>query len=81
MAAAALTARELSQVVSMMLGELNGSHLGFYFRGNAWRKPGWTEVTAHLGARFDPTFVGRGLRVDRPVGGGQGIATILEATA
>ena len=63
-AAACVTDRELNTVVALMLGELNGSHLGF--RSNAtppWRKPGWNDVTAHLGVRFDPEFSGPGLRV------------------
>jgi len=62
-AAASVAPRELEQSVAMMLGELNGSHLGFFMRSNAWRKPGWTEATGHLGVRFDLAFAGPGVRI------------------
>lgn len=63
----------LATVVNLMLGELNGSHLGF-FVGNALRRPDpnampespagrWSETTGHLGVRFDSTFAGPGLKV------------------
>jgi len=50
-------------VVSLMLGELNGSHLGF--TPSFKPRPGneWTETTAHLGVRFDPAFAGPGLKI------------------
>ena len=62
----------LTTVVQLMLGELNGSHLGF-FAGSATlpaRRPGmpleepaagdhkWSAVTAHLGVRFDENYPG-----------------------
>ena len=62
-------------VVNLMLGELNGSHLGFRSRrgGGAGPDPepgaepettrGWAPRTAHLGVRFDPTDKGPGLKV------------------
>lgn len=67
----------LATVVQLMLGELNGSHLGFYpGMGNlpgrrsappAAGEPGgernWRPVTPHLGVRFDPEFKGPGLKV------------------
>jgi len=55
----------LETVVGMMLGELNGSHLGFNIREPAARADdkSWREVTGHLGARFDPAFEGPGLRI------------------
>ncbi len=58
----------LSQIVNMMLGELNGSHLGFYAGGRRGRSQPdgsdtWHDVTAHLGLRFDPNYKGPGLRV------------------
>lgn len=58
---------DLSLVMSLMLGELNGSHLGFYPRpapgpsmegGDDWR-----PTTVHLGVRFDTKFKGPGLKV------------------
>lgn len=57
----------LTLVISLMLGELNGSHLGFYYRGPETAptapKPGWTDTTVHLGLRFATAFKGAGLRV------------------
>ena len=54
-------------VVSLMLGELNGSHLGFSSRDNlSPRLEGgddWRPTTVHLGVRFDDTFQGPGLKV------------------
>jgi tricorn protease len=61
-------------VVSLMLGELNGSHLGFTpsAGGAAGPRPrgfggggaeGPVETTAHLGLRFDPGHRGPGLKV------------------
>lgn len=52
-------------VVTLMLGELNGSHLGFLPSSlTRTSDPGtWTEATAHLGVRFDPTYRGPGLRI------------------
>jgi tricorn protease len=53
------------RIVSLMLGELNGSHLGF----SAARDPAppdphqWPVVTRHLGVRFDLPSEGPGLRV------------------
>ena len=63
MAARSVTPEELDQVVTMMLGELNGSHLGFNATSRHWSRPGWREVTRHLGVRFDPAHEGEGLRV------------------
>jgi tricorn protease len=66
----------LATVIQLMLGELNGSHLGF-FAGSLTlpaRRPGgppeeptvdrtWRPLTQHLGARFDTDFKGPGLKV------------------
>lgn len=56
---------QFSTVVNMMLGELNGSHLGFVPVGSATPTGGdqWPVVTAHLGVRFDPTHRGPGLKI------------------
>ena len=63
-AAACVLASEISEVTNMMLGELNGSHLGFSARDtDAWRPKGWLPETAHFGARFDPQWAGPGLKV------------------
>lgn len=63
MAAECWTADELSQVVNMMLGELNGSHLGFRMSAPGWRRGGWRDMTGHLGVRFDPDHEGPGLKI------------------
>lgn len=66
-AESAVDMRAFAEVVSLMLGELNGSHLGFYPTSDLLlhRPPesDWRPVTAHLGLRFDPTHNGPGLLV------------------
>lgn len=55
-----------ADVVRMMLGELNGSHMGFTPRGGDGIQPvrgDWGISTAHLGLRFDPDHKGPGLKV------------------
>ncbi len=64
MAAASPDNRTFADVVHLMLGELNGSHLGFRSGSSRVARPGaWREETAHLGLRFDETFEGPGLKV------------------
>lgn len=55
----------LGDVVQLMLGELNGSHLGFYPSGASRNSSseGWKDTTAHLGVRFDSSHQGPGLLV------------------
>ncbi len=54
----------LGQVVQLMLGELNGSHLGFYPSGSSSSSvEGWEDRTAHLGVRFVADHNGPGLLV------------------
>ena len=68
----------LTTVIQLMLGELNGSHLGFTPLGGSLfgrrfgatpSEPttaadrGWRIETPHLGVRFDPTYKGPGLKV------------------
>lgn len=55
----------LADVIQLMLGELNGSHLGFspnrsFSRGE---NEGWSDETAHLGLRFEEDYNGPGLLV------------------
>ena len=54
----------LSRVIHLMLGELNGSHLGFR-HGTPPKnsEDDWRPVTAHLGVRFDSSFAGSGLKI------------------
>ncbi len=74
MAAEAPDSEAFTTVVQLMLGELNGSHLGFYAPGTpgfarfappSTEPPSakWTETTAHLGVRFQPDFPGPGLKI------------------
>jgi tricorn protease len=64
-AAQAVDAESFAVVVNLMLGELNGSHLGFRSRGRASGagEPGWNIATAHLGVRFEANHKGPGLKV------------------
>jgi tricorn protease len=74
MAAEAPDAEAFTTVVQLMLGELNGSHLGFYAPGTKgytrFAPPPtdaapmkWSETTAHLGVRFQPDYAGPGLKI------------------
>ncbi len=74
---AAFRARDMSEfgrVVTLMLGELNGSHLGFYPSadlGARSKSSGqWNVSTAHLGVRFDEEHKGPGLKVKDVIAGG-----------
>ena len=59
------------RVVELMLGELNGSHLGFHAFEKEWTPPdAWREETAHLGLRFDPAWPGPGWKVRDVLPGG-----------
>ncbi|QDV27406.1 S41 family peptidase [Aureliella helgolandensis] len=62
----------LANVVELMLGELNGSHLGFYPSGVSNRPSveGWRDETAHLGIRFVEDYAGPGLLVRDVIPGG-----------
>ena len=56
----------LSRAINMMLGELNGSHLGFTWMERSASMPSphaWSERTRHLGVRFDREYDGEGLRI------------------
>jgi tricorn protease len=50
-------------VVSLMLGELNGSHLGLTLTAPTTPSHTWKEETAHLGLRFDSAYGGPGWKV------------------
>lgn len=54
----------LARVVSLMLGELNGSHLGFSYSRTVFNQAGLASTTtAHLGLRFEAEYGGPGLKV------------------
>lgn len=78
----AMTAEELGDVVRLMMGELNGSHLGFHAneekpamaeaRRLVHRIPTahrWKDTTAHLGIRFDTIYTGPGCKVQDVIAG------------
>ncbi|MFP6621740.1 MAG: S41 family peptidase [Pirellulaceae bacterium] len=69
-AAASTSPIDLTRVVSLMLGELNGSHLGFRPSTSSSATAQWHPVTAHLGVRFDAQYDGDGLRVATVIYGG-----------
>ena len=72
MAAAAGDTATLGSVIELMLGELNGSHNGFYPRSDrdGGRREPWTDQTAHLGVRFVAGDAGPGLLVRDVLPGG-----------
>ncbi len=58
LAEAVTTLRDFNDVMFLMIGELNASHLGIYGpRGN---RPVRSGI---LGLRFDPQYVGKGLKI------------------
>lgn len=64
MAAAAPDLKAVVEVVHLMLGELNGSHLGFSVNSTRTATAGaWRDETAHLGLRFDPEHAGPGWKI------------------
>lgn len=60
----------LTTVVQMMLGELNGSHLGFTMAPAEAKPTAPRDTTAHLGVRFDPYYTGPGLKIRDILPGG-----------
>jgi tricorn protease len=83
MAGEASDRETFATVVQLMLGELNGSHLGFTpSGGGAGPRIGrrgqpagdtsaaWTETTGHLGLRFERDFKGPGLKIRDVLPGG-----------
>ena len=51
------TARDFHSVISMMIGELNASHLGI------WKSIGKHETTGALGIIYDTEYRGEGIRI------------------
>jgi tricorn protease len=62
MAAQAPDMSTVAECVWLMLGELNGSHLGFTLNATT-PTTSWREETVHLGLRFDPLSLGPGWKV------------------
>lgn len=73
MAAECLGAAEFSDLMNMMLGELNASHMGH--RGGSDPLPDfdpqseWSPITYHLGLRFEHGAEGPGLKVESVIPG------------
>ncbi|MEC8906444.1 MAG: S41 family peptidase, partial [Verrucomicrobiota bacterium] len=66
MASAAVDKYSFSRAISLMLGELNASHLGFRSSSsNSYRPKGWQDQTAHLGVIFDVNHEGSGLKIKK----------------
>ncbi len=65
MAAEAVDPESFGMLLNLMLGELNGSHLGFSPSQRSYRPPaqGWNIATAHLGVRFEPDYKGPGWKI------------------
>ena len=57
------TTRDFHSVVSMMIGELNASHLGIYESGQS------RETTGEIGIIYDPEYQGDGIRVMEVIAG------------
>ncbi len=64
----------MASLVQLMLGELNGSHLGFTPQDDDSNPEveGWDDSTAHLGVRFVEDYPGPGLMVRDVIPGGPG---------
>lgn len=57
---------DFQELLSELLGELNASHTGGYYRsGNAG-----ADATASLGLLYDETFTGNGLKIGEVIAGG-----------
>ena len=57
-------AETLDTVIELMLGELNGSHLGFNTSdSHSFQLGEWKESTVHLGIRFESQFDEDGLKI------------------
>lgn len=64
MAAKSVDSHKFETVVEMMLGELNGSHLGFSSSDDdRYEPPPYPDRTAHLGLRFVADHRGPGLKI------------------
>lgn len=73
LAASAPDMRAVQELIHLMLGELNGSHLGFMLDTTTTPGvpvPAWREETAHLGLRLDEKHPGPGWKVRDVLPGG-----------
>ncbi len=65
----ASTYEDYRDVVKLMLGELNSSHLNIYGGPDDWSIETGPASTGDLGVLFDPTYSGPGLRIAHVVEG------------
>lgn len=73
-AEACMTKANLSRTVSMMLGELNASHLGYRGSSDPSPKLSSRDVTGHLGLIPEPLHRGPGIKIKEVVTGGPAAA-------
>ncbi len=59
----ASTAEDFSDIVNLMLGELNASHMGYRPRGSRGRQAGSADTTGWIGVTYDPQAGGPGLLI------------------
>ncbi|NOZ93763.1 MAG: peptidase S41 [Acidobacteria bacterium] len=72
---------DFADLVNLMLGELNSSHMGYYPSRGPAAKTKKRERTGYIGALFDPTAGGPGIRVREvlPESPAAGVAVHLAA--
>ena len=73
-AEACMTKANLSRTVSMMLGELNASHLGYRGSSDPSPKLSSRDITGHLGLIHEPLHRGPGIKIKEVVTGGPAAA-------
>jgi len=61
----ASTQEDFADVVNLMLGELNASHMGYYPPGTRGRARGTGDGTGWIGVTFDPAAGGPGILIDQ----------------
>ncbi len=66
-ALAASTYADFRDVIRMMIGELNSSHLGLWGGPSDWSNTAVTAESGDLGVLFDPRHTGPGLRIARVI--------------
>jgi tricorn protease len=60
----ASTDEDFADVVNLMLGELNASHMGYYPPGTRGRATASGDTTGWIGVTYDPAASGPGLLID-----------------
>ncbi len=60
----ASTKEDFADIVNLMLGELNASHMGYYPPGTRGRSKGTGDTTGWIGVTYDPTAGGPGILIN-----------------